>query len=217
VAEYTSVIVMAAIAVTLFLGGWSLFGLESRIAPLAVVVIMAVVFILLALSIIWRNARNAPPYKARTMGIVVAAVFALTGIIILATRPFNDQSARVWFSVLVFIIKIFALIYGYMWVRWTWLRYRYDHLMQVGWKWLIPAGLINIVLTAIWYILALPKQQGGLFNDFLIQRGERFTPTGKGMAYFIATAFVLTLPIVWGLLVTINGRPRGLSLARQQK
>jgi NADH-quinone oxidoreductase subunit H len=52
-----------------------------------------------------------------------------------------------------FMAKVLVLIYGFMWFRWTFPRYRYDQLMDLGWKWLTPAALVNIVLTGIVYVV----------------------------------------------------------------
>src|SRR5436853_5320585 len=83
-AEYTSVIVTSAIAVTLFLGGWTLFGLENRVTPLAFSIIVAAMLLLLALLIVWRGVITEPPSIARTVGIVAAAVFILLAIAMVA-------------------------------------------------------------------------------------------------------------------------------------
>ena len=44
-------------------------------------------------------------------------------------------------------LKVYLLYFGYYWVRATLPRYRYDQLMGIGWKVLIPLALFNIVLT----------------------------------------------------------------------
>lgn len=49
----------------------------------------------------------------------------------------------------VFFVKIFLFIFFFMWVRWTIPRFRYDQLMDLGWKILIPLAIANIVLTGI--------------------------------------------------------------------
>jgi NADH-quinone oxidoreductase subunit H len=46
-------------------------------------------------------------------------------------------------------LKMIAFIFLYMWVRWTIIRYRYNQLMSIGWKVLLPLSLANLVVTAI--------------------------------------------------------------------
>ena len=52
-------------------------------------------------------------------------------------------------GVVVMFAKIIAFIFFFMWVRWTVPRFRYDQLMDLGWKVLIPLAIANIVITAI--------------------------------------------------------------------
>jgi len=47
-----------------------------------------------------------------------------------------------------FLIKVSAILFFYIWVRWTLPRYRYDQLMHFGWKVLLPIAALNLVLTA---------------------------------------------------------------------
>lgn len=49
----------------------------------------------------------------------------------------------------ILLAKIFAFIFFFMWVRWTVPRFRYDQLMDLGWKVLIPLAIANIVITGI--------------------------------------------------------------------
>jgi NADH-quinone oxidoreductase subunit H len=54
----------------------------------------------------------------------------------------------------VLFVKICFFIFFYMWIRWTIPRFRYDQLMNLGWKMLIPLAIANIVLTGIIIIIA---------------------------------------------------------------
>jgi len=56
-------------------------------------------------------------------------------------------------GVIAFFIKIFAFIFFFMWVRWTLPRFRYDQLMNLGWKMLIPLAIANIVLTGVFSVV----------------------------------------------------------------
>lgn len=51
---------------------------------------------------------------------------------------------------IVVFAKIFLFIFFFMWVRWTIPRFRYDQLMDLGWKGLIPIAIANIVGTGLW-------------------------------------------------------------------
>lgn len=46
------------------------------------------------------------------------------------------------------LMKVAFLLFFYIWMRWTLPRYRYDQLMKFGWKWLLPAAVLNLLLTA---------------------------------------------------------------------
>jgi len=47
-----------------------------------------------------------------------------------------------------FLIKVAALLFFYVWMRWTLPRYRYDQLMAFGWKILLPLAVVNLLATA---------------------------------------------------------------------
>lgn len=50
---------------------------------------------------------------------------------------------------LVFFAKTFFFIFVFMWIRWTLPRFRYDQLMHIGWKKMIPIALINLLITGV--------------------------------------------------------------------
>jgi NADH-quinone oxidoreductase subunit H len=58
--------------------------------------------------------------------------------------PFLPESLGwIWF-----LIKVGALLFFYVWMRWTLPRYRYDQLMRFGWKILLPVSVVNLLVTA---------------------------------------------------------------------
>jgi hypothetical protein len=66
-----------------------------------------------------------------------------------------------------FVFKVAAYIYFFMWIRFTFPRYRFDQLMRLGWHFLIPVSLVNIF--AIGGALALGRQLvGGWGMEWLI-------------------------------------------------
>ena len=48
-----------------------------------------------------------------------------------------------------FVAKVFALLFCYIWVRGTLPRLRYDRLMKLGWQFILPVGLLNVMVTAV--------------------------------------------------------------------
>ncbi|PZQ92500.1 MAG: NADH-quinone oxidoreductase subunit H, partial [Flavobacterium johnsoniae] len=56
-------------------------------------------------------------------------------------------------GIVVLFIKICFFIFFFMWVRWTIPRFRYDQLMRLGWKALIPLAIANIIVTAVVMLL----------------------------------------------------------------
>jgi NADH-quinone oxidoreductase subunit H len=58
--------------------------------------------------------------------------------------PFLPESLGwIWF-----LVKVAAILFFYVWMRWTLPRYRYDQLMTFGWKLLLPAAVVNLLVTA---------------------------------------------------------------------
>jgi NADH-quinone oxidoreductase subunit H len=53
-----------------------------------------------------------------------------------------------WLGWMWFMAKVLLILFFYVWMRWTLPRYRYDQLMEFGWKWLLPGAVLNLIATA---------------------------------------------------------------------
>lgn len=68
--------------------------------------------------------------------------------------PFLDESTlspnlAAIIGLAALLIKVFIFIFVFMWIRWTLPRFRYDQLMNLGWKTMIPLALLNMIVTAV--------------------------------------------------------------------
>ena len=74
-------------------------------------------------------------------------------------RPFPNVAALGFLDIIPswawFLIKSFVFLYIFIWVRATLPRYRYDQLMRIGWKFLIPLAIVNLLLTAVVKVMLL--------------------------------------------------------------
>ena len=73
--------------------------------------------------------------------------------------PFLNETAYAgawWIGLAGFVclmLKAFLFIFMFMWIRWTIPRFRFDQLMNLGWKGLLPLALANMILTAVVVLL----------------------------------------------------------------
>ena len=160
-AEYAAMVVVSAVAVTVYLGGWYF------------------------------------PFVYRF------------------TEANGHHNLYVIVSLLVFVIKVLVVLYLYFWLRWTLPRFRYDQLMDIGWKWLIPSALINITLSGLGIFL-LQGLNGwrGFKTIESLSGGLNLTATGK--ALMIAMGLIGLL-ITGLLLARINWRSRDFNLKLQRR
>lgn len=62
--------------------------------------------------------------------------------------------------ILIFLAKVVVFMVFFIWIRWTLPRFRYDQLMDLGWRRMLPLALLNIILTAAWLWLNAGGAQG---------------------------------------------------------
>jgi NADH-quinone oxidoreductase subunit H len=70
-----------------------------------------------------------------------------------AENLFANQWLKAGFGFLVFMAKTSCFLFLYQWVRWTLPRFRWDQLMHMGWKVLLPVALGNVLATGVWVVL----------------------------------------------------------------
>jgi NADH-quinone oxidoreductase subunit H len=159
-AEYAAMVVIAAVATTLFLGGWYFPG-----------------------------------------------VYRLT-----EARGYHNL--YVLASIVVFVVKLSVLLYLYFWLRWTFPRYRYDQLMDIGWKWTIPAALANIILSALSVFVIQWLNVSGVHTIESTARGLNLTGLGKAlMVLFGFTSLFITAVF----LFYVNRRSKDFNLKVQRR
>jgi NADH-quinone oxidoreductase subunit H len=142
-AEYANIFVVSAVAVTLFWGGWLRpFPNVEWLAPVNFVV----PFLLFAGSgastfLLVKKLRD--PVQQKVL-IAVALMLVGAGALFLVP-PFNSAAIGVFW----FLFKVALIIYLLIWFRGTFPRFRYDQLMNIGWKYMIPIGMGALMVNAL--------------------------------------------------------------------
>ena len=88
-------------------------------------------------------------YANMTIASALAATLFLGGWS-LPFEPFNAPAQTLWVGIAhigIFLAKVMAFLFFFIWVRWTLPRFRYDQLMRIGWNVMIPLALINVFVT----------------------------------------------------------------------
>ena len=150
-AEYSAMIAVSSIAVTLWLGGWmrpfpNL--LNGATANLVFSLVPGVTFLFLGAITFYNTARmpKHPLFRVQTIGLAgFGLVLAAIGLILFIPGVRVRIQDIFWFSA-----KVAGFMYLYIWYRGTFPRYRFDQLMKVGWKVLLPTGLGLLIATAGW-------------------------------------------------------------------
>ncbi len=151
-AEYSAMIAVSSIAVTLWLGGWlrpfpnCLSGPTWDLGLLALSRTHFSCFWRRCVSTARRACRSIRCSEFRPSGLAgFGVVLGLIGLVSVHSAGPRCASPDIfWFSA-----KVAVFMYLYIWYRGTFPRYRFDQLMKVGWKVLLPMGLALLILTAV--------------------------------------------------------------------
>jgi NADH-quinone oxidoreductase subunit H len=172
-AEYANIFVASAVIITLFFGGWQIPWLptdtiKNHAAPVAqgaaALAILGVGMLGFMLHRFYRSRTYAWNDARQYEGIVLFGALAVIGIcavgaiVFSLTMPFTPLLSSILAFVLqtgIFIIKAVVMCFVIVLFRWTLPRLRYDQLMSLGWKILLPVSIANVLVTGI--ILLLTK------------------------------------------------------------
>jgi len=143
-AEYANMFVVSSIAVTLFLGGWlrPFPSVEFLELPLNVG-FPVILFWLIAAGCGLGVLRTKLPVHKAIMAVLTGAMF-LAGAIFLI--PIINAKI---IGVFWFLFKVAVILYCFIWYRGTFPRFRYDQLMNIGWKYMIPIGIGSLIVNGI--------------------------------------------------------------------
>ena len=154
-AEYVNVFVVSGLIVTLFFGGWNApfpwpWPITLNIDPgsLGIGLLFALLIVppllILALAAPFYVGRSTLPWwQALIIGFVLFNLLAITAIGGIAFVSWDWVAGLLWF-----LGKSYVFVFIFVWMRGTLPRVRIDQLMGFAWKWLLPASLLNLFVTA---------------------------------------------------------------------
>lgn len=143
-AEYGNMVVVSAVAVTLFWGGW--------LRPFPNVTVLEIPFNyvfpvgLFAGSGLASFALVKRQPNALRKGFLSAVALSLVLVALLFAVPAVNRAI---IGLFWFFLKVAVFLYVMIWIRGTFPRFRYDQLMNIGWKILIPLGMALVLINAL--------------------------------------------------------------------
>jgi NADH-quinone oxidoreductase subunit H len=153
-AEYAAMLAVSSIAVTLWLGGWLRpfpNWLSGAAWDFAFSLVPALSFFVLAGLCFLGTIRmpKIPQMRIQTLGLAIfGGLLGFVGLVLLLPGIRERIQDIFWF-----VAKVAFFMYLYIWYRGTFPRYRFDQLMRVGWKVLLPIGLGVLIATAVWGLM----------------------------------------------------------------
>ncbi|HET9345654.1 MAG TPA: complex I subunit 1 family protein [Candidatus Limnocylindrales bacterium] len=162
-AEYVNVFVVSALIVTLFFGGWNApfpwpWPISVNLDPgqlgimlLILIGVLPIIGTLVLAAPFYVARSDMPAWQALVIGFVLFNLVAITAIVGIAYVGLDWVAGLLWF-----LGKTYVFVFTFVWMRGTLPRVRIDQLMGFAWKWLLPASLINLFVTALAILVVNP-------------------------------------------------------------
>jgi NADH-quinone oxidoreductase subunit H len=161
-AEYANVIVVAGVATTLFLGGWlrpfAQFQDHFPGTSIELLDILPTLLFLAAAAFCFRLVPRQPVKIQQHFMAGLGALCAFLAAVMFAALFAPPAVMAGIHGAFWFLAKVAAYVYVFLWFRFTFPRYRFDQLMRLGWRFLIPLSLVNVIGAAV--AVALSEQWG---------------------------------------------------------
>jgi NADH-quinone oxidoreductase subunit H len=150
-AEYANIFVVSSVAVTLFWGGWlrPFPNVAWLAAPLNYGA-PVLLFVGSGLATFPLVKKLKDPVQQKVL-ILVAVLLVLVGAIFIVPPANAAVIGLFWF-----LVKVSVIVYMMIWFRGTFPRYRYDQLMNIGWKVAIPVGMAAVLVNAVLGMIGNP-------------------------------------------------------------
>jgi NADH-quinone oxidoreductase subunit H len=148
--EYANMVVVGGLAATMFLGGWlrPFPSFHARLPGTGVEWLDAVpplVFLVLAAYCFWRTPRQPLLVQKGVMALFGGICLVLAAVLAWALADMGRPYMSGIHGAFWFLAKIFVYLYSFLWFRFTFPRYRFDQLMRLGWHFLIPLAIVNVM------------------------------------------------------------------------
>ncbi len=166
--EYVAMNTASAVIITMIFGGYQIPWVSTEMLlenfTVLAVSLMVIMPIIIAILIRWMRKNNTVRPTVSTddgrnfetkvltiamIGMTLLVEAILIYLVFLSESSLANSIAVMLFQIVVFVVKLMIFNIFFILIRWTVPRFRYDQVQKIGWYYLLPLALVNIIVTAI--------------------------------------------------------------------
>ena len=166
--EYVAMNTASAVIITVIFGGYQIPWVSTEMMlqnfSTFAIALMITVPVIVTLLIRWMRKNNTVRptvstdggrnFETKVLSIALISMTALIEVILLYLIFFAESALAnsitvMLFQIVVFVVKLMLFNIFFILIRWTVPRFRYDQVQHLGWVYLLPLALLNLVITAI--------------------------------------------------------------------